>query len=220
MEQEMGQALKKNLVEESTIDRAKTIKINKFYSQLKTGSDYQFNITVVNSDVTNAFALPGGEIVVYSSLLNKIQTPHELAALLGHESGHIEKRHTLRLILKSLSNYLIISAIFGDVSGIMAVIIENASMIETLSYNRSVEEESDNYGFDIMIKNNLDPNGMISLFEHLKTEDPSTGKQPEFLMTHPKLENRIEEVQKRIRNTKYTVSPNDSLVFYFNQLKQ
>jgi Zn-dependent protease with chaperone function len=222
METTLGRQLRENFIEKETIDSTKTIEINKFYSQLKVDTDYKINITVVKSDTKNAFALPGGEIVVFSAILDSMHTYGELAALLGHEVGHIQKRHTLKMLFKNLSTYIFISAMFQDFSGIMAIVIENASMVEQLSYNREVESESDDFGFDVLLKNKIDPHGMVDLFQQLMDDSHKEieGKIPEFLMTHPKLDNRIETIKGKIAHTKYEVVPNDYLNSLLVKLKK
>jgi beta-barrel assembly-enhancing protease len=222
METALGQQLRENFIEKEIVDSAKTIAINKFYSRLKVDTDYKINITVVKSDIKNAFALPGGEIIVFSAIMDSMKTYGELTALLGHETGHIQKRHTLKMIFRNLSTYIFISAVFQDFSGVMAVVVENASMVEQLSYNREVEAESDDFGFDVMLKNKIDPHGMVDLFQQLNDDSHETveGKVPEFLMTHPKLGNRIQTIREKIGQTKYEVVPNDYLNSLLTELKK
>lgn len=215
----IGEQLKENFIQNEHIDSARTVNINKFYSNLKVNTDYKINITVVKSEVKNAFALPGGEIVVFGAILDSMTSYSELVALLGHEVGHIEKRHTLKMIFKNLSNYIIISAVFSDISGVLAVIVQNATMIEQLSYNREVEGESDEFGFEVLVNNKVNPEGMVMLFEQLKDDKHSGGEVPEFLLTHPKLDNRIETVKEKIKTSHYSLAHNDSLEYYFGKIK-
>jgi Zn-dependent protease with chaperone function len=222
METSLGKQLRENFIEKEIIDSTKTVEINKFYDHLQVDTDYKINITVVKSDIKNAFALPGGEIVVFSAILDSMKTYGELAALLGHEVGHIQKRHTLKMIFRNLSNYILISAVFQDFSGIMAIVVENASMVEQLSYNREVESESDDFGFEVLLKNKIDPHGMVNLFQQLSDSSNKTieGNVPEFLMTHPKLDSRIATIKEKISHEKYAVVPNDYLNSSMIELKR
>jgi len=205
---EFGEMLKKQVFAEQhlVIDSAKTKALNTFYSQVKTDVDYKIQISVVKSDVLNAFALPGGNIVIYSALLNKINKPEQLVALLGHETGHIQKRHSLRSLLKKASAQIVISLFAGDFSGILGQL----SVLNDLSYSRENESESDEFAFEIMKTNALNPNGIIQLLEILKTEDQAENI-PGVLLTHPKLEERISAAKQEIENNPYSVKINTQL---------
>ncbi|WP_446914219.1 M48 family metalloprotease, partial [Klebsiella pneumoniae] len=82
----------------------------------------------------NAFAVPGGFIVVHDAILDEMEHHEELAGLLGHEIGHVQLRHSTKAIARSLSYYMLLSLLFGDVSGIAAVIVDNASTLNNLEY--------------------------------------------------------------------------------------
>ncbi|MCS6822788.1 MAG: M48 family metallopeptidase [Cytophagaceae bacterium] len=221
LEIELGKQIKENWVSAMKTDSTKTEVINKFYDELQKEVEYPIHITVVDEkNIKNAFALPGGEIVVFSAILDSMKSYHELTGLLGHEIGHVENRHTLKALMKSLSSYLFVSIVFQDYSGMLAVIAERAAMIEQLSHSREAESESDQYGYELILKNNGDPNGMISLFENLKDRHDSTASHiPEFLTTHPKLDKRIEEIRKKTKGKTFKVVKNPKLELYFQQLK-
>ncbi|HEY8401551.1 MAG TPA: M48 family metallopeptidase [Cytophagaceae bacterium] len=219
LEKQVGDSFKQSFLMNQQIDSARTIAINKFYSELKVPGSYPINITVVESDVQNAFALPGGEIVVFNGIIDNMQSYPELVALLGHEAGHIEKRHSLKLLMKNMANYLILSAILQDFNSIMAAIIENAASLEELSYNREKEEESDEFGYAVLRENKIDPNGMVRLFEQLQQGDGSR-HTPEFLQTHPKLDNRIKTIKEKIKKEVFPVEHHPNLKNLFDEIKK
>jgi beta-barrel assembly-enhancing protease len=220
LEYEMGQSMKGTFISSAQVDRERTRDINRFFGLLKADTRYKINITVIKSGVKNAFALPGGEIVVFSAILDTMETYHELAALLGHELGHIEKRHTLKLLFRNLSTYILVSALLQDVSGVMAVIVDNAARLNGLSYNRKAEKESDEYGFALMQKNHLRLTGMTSLFEKLKAGDGHEGEVPEFLATHPSLGRRIETVNSWIAGQTDNSKHHPGLDHYWQLLRK
>lgn len=218
-EVELGQSLKSSLLAGDSIDVRRTEQINRFYKQLKVNTEYDINITVVHSNIQNAFALPGGEIVVFSAILDSMKTPEELVALLGHETGHIENRHTLKALMKNVSNYIIVSLVFQDYSGIMAVIAENAATLDQLSYSRAAETESDDFGFITMVENRQNPDGMVRLFSNLEKEGHGEDV-PQMLLTHPSLDLRIDRVKQKIAALEHSAFvQNDSLEHYFVLLK-
>lgn len=214
---ELGQKMYASVLEGEQIDSTKTVAINQFFNQLNIEKSYPVKITVVNSNVINAFAMPGGGIVVYDAILNNMNSPEQLAALLAHEYSHVELKHATRNLFRTLSGYLFLSIIFGDMSGVGGVLIENAHELRNLSYNRDLETEADNHGLKILEQNSISNQGMIDLFELLKKE--SNGVQVnELISTHPDLDNRIKNVQEYTSQHPYKIKPNDSLSIYFNQL--
>src|SRR5688572_2756525 len=123
----MGDQMYKSMITQYKVDDRKTAILNEFYKELKYDVGYPITITVVESNEMNAFAMPGGHIVVYSTILEEMKTPEELAALLGHESSHIALRHSLRNIFRDLSRKMFLALLFGNDSGITAVVVDNAN---------------------------------------------------------------------------------------------
>lgn len=214
---EMGKELYKSVLEGEEQDTTATIAINHFFKQLKVEGDYPVMITVVKSDIPNAFALPGGGIVVYSKILEGMETPEQLAALLAHEYSHVQLKHATRNIFRSLAGYLFLSIVMGDFSGATSVILEKAEDLRGLSYTRSLEDEADDNGLLILKQNHIAADGMKQLFKQLKKE--SNIEMMEILSTHPDLDNRISNVEDFIKQHPYKAAPDDSLETYFNQLK-
>jgi predicted Zn-dependent protease len=186
--------------EDFDIDEEKTIAANEFFKELNIKSNYPVQITVVNSPIKNAFALPGGHIVVYDEILQSMNSEEEFAALLSHEYSHIALKHTTRALFRSLGTYMVLSIVLSDINGIMGVIIENAHNVKSLSYTRSLEEEADNNGLKLMLQAGINPQGMVSLFKHLKEPTDESFEVPEFLNTHPRLDERIKYIERKYKN--------------------
>ena len=143
---ELGERLKQSMLDNAAmtgeeIDSSGTKELQAFADKLELSRQYPIHVTLLNSKTVNAFALPGGEIVVYSGILKKIKTPEALAALLAHESSHVNERHTLRSILRNGANALIISLVFSDASGIAGLLANSVRNLNSLSYSRSLESE-------------------------------------------------------------------------------
>ena len=175
---------------ELTIDDEKSKKLQGFVDELEFDTEFNIDAYVANSDQLNAFALSGGKIVIFSSLLEKLENKEQLVALIGHEVAHIEKRHVLKNVSRNVSGAIFISILFGDVNSVTAVLADNAHMFSQLSFSRSLEKEADIYGLEIMKQNNVDLNGMPELFKLLKRETDID--IPSYLSNHPMLKNRIE----------------------------
>ena len=191
----LGAELKKQYLISERIDTQKTRLLNDFASKLDLGYDYPADYTVIDADIVNAYALPGGPIVVYSGIIRKMQTPEELAGILAHERSHVLRHHSTRSIFQNVSGVLLLNLVLGDASSFINLIAQQGQQIQQLSYSRELELEADREGLQLLLKNNINPEGMLSLLEKLKQEN--TGSLvPEFLSTHPLPDSRIEALKK------------------------
>jgi beta-barrel assembly-enhancing protease len=155
---------------------------------------YKFRVIIVNDPEVNAFAAPGGTIVVFRGLLEKIKTTEELAGVLSHEMQHILYRHSTRMILENVSLRLLLSVFRGDVNSAMSVGKEGVGLLATLRYSRQFEEQADAEGMRLIRAVGIDPQGMISFFEGIQKEERSISL-PAYFSTHPKPESRIRRLK-------------------------
>lgn len=199
-EERLGEAVVNHLAlpEKRCTDRTRTRRIDEIVKSLLgplPKLPYTFRIIVVDDPTLNAFAAPGGYIVLFRGLLEKTQSPEELAGVLAHELQHILQRHATQTLLRHASTGLLLSAIMGDISGTSAYGLEAARTLGTLRYSRSNEEEADAGGLRMLFQAGIDPAGMISFFETMKM---ASGGEPEllsYLSTHPSIEERVERLR-------------------------
>ena len=213
----MGEQMYKSITASYKIDQQKTATLNKFYQQLQYKTDYPIQITVVESGEMNAFAIPGGHIVVYDAILDRMKTPEELAALLGHEVSHVALRHSLRNIFRSLSRSMFLALITGNQSDIMSVVINNADQLKGLEYSRSLETEADDNGLRLMTISHINTQGMLWLMELLKKESNSA-EPPALLSTHPIFTERIEHIRAQLKTLPDNQTQNPQLKELFHQI--
>jgi Zn-dependent protease with chaperone function len=173
----IGDNFQQTYLQYQTLDSLKSEQIQQFYDHMKLESDYNISVVVVDSDIINAFALPGGFIVVYAGILDMIENEGELAGLLAHEVSHINGRHSLRTVSKDLAMYLLLASLTGDMGGFSSVLIENSNMISTLSFSRKFEKEADLEGLNILVESKIDPIGMVNLFQKFETLNNSIKKE-------------------------------------------
>jgi len=192
-------------------------KLQGFVDAMNINGDFPLEVYVAQSEELNAFALSGGKIVVFSSLLEKIETKEQLAALIGHEVSHIENRHVIKNIARNFGGAIFVSVLFGDVNGATTVLMENAHLFNQLSFTRGLEKEADIFGLDIMRENQLDLNGMPELFEILKRE--TTVDIPTYLSNHPMLKDRIKYTRK-IAGAQEEIGNNETLEFKWQEIKE
>lgn len=157
-------------------------------------SPYRFHITVVDGPVFNAFAAPGGQIVVFRKMLQSAEKPEELAGVLAHEMQHIYRRHAMKALVRDLSIAAIVGAVFGDVSGIGAFAVQAARTMTTLHYSRETETDADREGMALLQAARIDPMGMVRFFETLK-KHTGGAELPAYLSTHPDTEKRLAEMK-------------------------
>ncbi|KAA9332601.1 M48 family metallopeptidase [Adhaeribacter soli] len=218
-EAQIGEALIGAMLKDEAIDSAKTVYAQKFFNHLHGKSENVATITVIDEKQANAFAVPGGNIVIFKPIIALTDNYAELAGLLAHENAHLQHRHSLKLLFRNLSTYFLASLLFGDVNGLMAILIENAENLKELEYNRDLEKEADMSGLELLRARKIDPNGMVNLFSALKDEHGKSAI-PEFLSTHPVFDSRIEYLKAEIVKKPYQTQPNDSLEYYFRKLKE
>jgi beta-barrel assembly-enhancing protease len=187
---ELGERVYEQMAETLEIDTVETDLVNEYASKIDFNTTFDLKIHVVKGDIVNAFALPGGHIVIYEGILKKMKHKEELAALLAHEVSHVNHRHSMKSIAKSLSSYLFLSVVTSDVNGIISIIANNADMFNSLTYSRELETEADTEGLKILYDNQIDQHGFVYLFETLN-EEGASAMNIELLSTHPLTENRI-----------------------------
>jgi len=201
----------------NTVDNSKTKALNLFASELNLNNTKKLKFTVVDSEIVNAFALPDGNIVVYTGILNSMKNYDELVGLIGHEVSHVNNRHSMKMLCRNLSGYLFISAILGDVNGIMATIGDNVNTLQSLSFSREFEHQADSDGYKILLQNKVDPHGMSNLFKRL---DDHSLAVPEFLSSHPITKERIQFIDKLIKSESFQTADNPKLKTIFKALKK
>jgi predicted Zn-dependent protease len=152
-------------------------------------------VTVVKDDQVNAFALPGGEVFVLTGLLDRAkEDDDELRGVLAHELGHAVKRHGVRSIARNAVFGIAIAMVIGDMNDITTTVIAGASQLDTLSYSRSMEEEADNFGFDLLTRAKKSPEGLARFLESLGSQPV-----PELLSTHPAPEERAKALREKMQ---------------------
>ena len=167
-------------------------------------SGYQFDFHVLADPQTvNAFALPGGQVFITLGLLRRLGSEAELAAVLGHEVGHVVGRHGAEHLAKAgLTQSLVGAVAIGTYdpddpnrSAQTAALAQAVGQLVNLRYGREDELESDALGVQFMAAAGYDPRGMVHLM-HILSEAGGGRGPPEFFSTHPSPENRIERLRK------------------------
>lgn len=160
-----------------------------------SGNPYIFDVTVVRSDVVNAFALPGGYVVVFTGLMKKAENAEEVAGVLAHELNHVLQRHGLERIVKQLGVVAVVSIALGNPPGLGGIMKQLGIELMTLKFGRAQETEADLTGLQLLHRAKIDPNGMITFFERLAEKDEN---RVEWLSTHPMSSNRADRLRSQL----------------------
>jgi len=173
----------------------------------KTEGDYPslpWEFTLLDSDVINAFALPGGKIYLTRGLARQMTNEAQLAAVLGHEVGHVTARHINSQMSRQGLTSLIIgvaAAASGQEYGQdVAEIGQQVGGVVLLKFGRDQESQADEFGMRYMSKLNYDPKGALEVMQILQRA-MAGGRQPELLSTHPYPETRMERIQNALGST-------------------
>ncbi len=161
---------------------------------------YQFKLMVVKDPQVNALAAPGGQVVVFTGLLEKADRPEELAGVLGHEVQHVLGRHGLRKMAHAVKWQALAAVVVGDVGRVQQVLLGQAPEFIGLSYGRGLEEEADLEGCRLMVAADIDPQGLTDFFQTLSKEETSGVKMPEFLSSHPETEHRVAAINAFVQS--------------------
>lgn len=215
-EQHLGDAVYNALNLSSIEDTAGSRLLNDFFYEMDIPTAYNIRISLIKDDVVNAFALPGGQIVVYSAMLKEISSYPELAALLSHEFTHVNNKHSTKSIFRRLGSKIFLGLLFGRFGTVTSVVVDHADNLRSLKYSRRLEKEADLEGLGILLKRDIDPAGFENLFNHLKKAAP-VNALPEFLGSHPDVNKRIRYINEMAKGA--SVEEDAELKAIFENLK-
>lgn len=171
-------------------------------------TDHRLDFVLIDSEVLNAFAAPGGIVGVNAGLFQYAENEGQFASVLSHELAHISQRHYARSVQQARNNALpsvagllaslIIGAAAGGDAGQAALMTTQALGQENqLRYSRSNEQEADRIGIRTLYKAGFDPDDMAGMFEQMMRMKSFSQRLPEFLSTHPLDEDRIADSKNR-----------------------
>lgn len=193
LEVRLGRSVLNALVPEAVrcSDGKREAVIQKILADLsaRAQSPYTFRIVLARQPYVNAFALPGGTIVITDYLIRLTETPEEFAAVLAHEMQHIEKRHSTRAIARELGGRTLLNLISLDAAG-TPYGAQYASQLIDLSFQRDMEFEADAEGARLLAKLGIGPEAMQRFLKRMDDGDSGAGAT-KYLSTHPGTQERI-----------------------------
>jgi predicted Zn-dependent protease len=159
-------------------------------------AQWQWQINVQTTDEVNAYCMPGGKIMVYSGLIDKLQlTDDELAAVIGHEMAHALREHSREAVSRQYAEQLGLGAV-GALAGLSDASLELAGMVTnvtfSLPHSRVQESEADRIGLELMARAGYEPHAALRLWQ--KMSQLNQGGTPVFLATHPSSSTRLADL--------------------------
>ncbi|MDY0067105.1 MAG: M48 family metallopeptidase [Steroidobacteraceae bacterium] len=160
---------------------------------------WDWQVNVLTSEEVNAYCMPGGKIMVYTGLIQRLNTTDaELAAVIGHEIAHALREHSRERISRAYAEQLALAGVAwatGAGENVMTLARQVSAVTFQLPHSREQETEADRIGLELMARAGYDPNAAVSLWEKMLNLG---GGGPEFLSTHPSGESRIEDLRGKI----------------------
>lgn len=144
---------------------------------------YDVQVRVLNHPMINAFAAPGGQVVILRGLLDKATSPEEVAAVLAHEIGHVEARDPTRAALRAAGSAGLLTMLIGDFTGGAALAIVGEHLLSA-SYTRQAEAAADGFALAMLDRASINAEGLAAFFDKLGAMGGRLDV-PEYLSTHP-----------------------------------
>jgi predicted Zn-dependent protease len=165
--------------------------------------DIEYHFAIIDSNMVNAFAAPGGYVYFYTGLLKSMDNEAEFAAVAAHEISHLVGRHSIKRLQTTMGVSLLEQLVFGQNADALTAAVNVGLGLAFAAYSRSDESEADNFGIQYMIKAGYDPNAAVTMFEKLATMsqgDPSFFEK--LSMSHPDTKDRIDKSKALINSLK------------------
>jgi len=159
--------------------------------------NWPWEVNTLKTDELNAYCMPGGKIMVYSGLVEKLNlTDAELAAVLGHEMAHALREHSRERVSRAMTQQIALAGVAvltGAGEGVQNMANTVAAVTFQLPHSREQESEADTIGLELMARAGFDPNAAVSVWKKMIAAEQ--GGTPQFLSTHPSPQSRIQDLQ-------------------------
>jgi predicted Zn-dependent protease len=169
-------------------------------------SSYHLRLLIIDNSMVNAFAVPGGRIVIFRGLLERTEHPEELAGVLAHEIQHVLLRHPLQAVFRQFSLRALAAVVAGDSTG-MASALGAAGTVGGMRYQRGDEEAADRAAVRMLQAAQIDPEGLIQMLEKLESVHGEMPTALQYLSTHPLTAARIAALEELAQEPDHRAEP-------------
>ncbi|MCI0546652.1 MAG: M48 family metallopeptidase [Candidatus Rokubacteria bacterium] len=208
-ETKMGVQSYRDIVSKSAVSKdpavnALVVRVGQRIAAATGRTDLQWEYTVIEDKQANAFALPGGKIAVYTGILPITRDEAGLAAVIGHEVGHVIARHGGERVSQQMVTEMGISAVMAGLGsgnpvitqGVGAALGVGASYGVLMPFGRQQESEADHIGLILMAKAGYDPRAARDLWIRFGQAAQGSQRPPEWLSTHPSEDTRVKQIEE------------------------
>ncbi|SMY06451.1 M48 family metallopeptidase [Flavimaricola marinus] len=154
-------------------------------------------VRVLDHPMVNAFALPGGVVILFDGLIQTADSAEEVAAVLAHETGHVVARDPTRTALRSAGSIGVLDLLFGDFAG-GAMVLFLTERIISASYTQEAEAAADSYAHEALARASISPAAIATLFERIKAERGDADPIVQHFLAHPAMADRIEAARAAV----------------------
>lgn len=163
------------------------------------GTPYAYDVQIIKSNVENAFALPGGKLTFFSQTIKNAKSYAELAGILAHEIGHVERRHGMQQLSQYMTIRVILALAFGmtDDATLIATAADAGALLLLLKNSRDHERDADSYAAEKLVAAGISNRAIREFFERIAREHKKDMQNvPDFILTHPADNERIRFFEK------------------------
>jgi Zn-dependent protease with chaperone function len=164
-------------------------------SELPLKNQYQLEFRASKFIGANAFALPGGTIVITDDMVKAAESPEEVQAVLAHEIGHVELRHALRSVLQSSVVAVVAATITADAASLSGAVAGLPALVAQTKYSREFEAAADEYAFRLLKQKGYSPAAFASLMERLAKKHEQEEHAFAYVSTHPVTAERVKRAR-------------------------
>jgi predicted Zn-dependent protease len=174
--------------------------------EIRYRDEFEWNLYIIDQDVLNAFAAPGGYIYIYTGLIKFLDKADDLAGVLGHEIAHADRRHSSQQLQSQYGIQILLGAVLGNQGTIAQILGNIAGGAAALKFSRDDESQADDFSVRYLSDTDYACNGAATFFQKL-IDNGQSGGTPEFLSTHPSPANRVEDINELSNSLNCSVDP-------------
>lgn len=209
-EKELGEAIIKHqlkkdpsfvFIENLEIDSSLAIITSRLLSEIDDPL-FNYSFHIIESNQVNAFAIPGGHIFIYTGLIELVDDPEELAAVLAHELGHAEERHVIQRLVKQIG-------LIALTSGDGMILDQVVTMMGSTKFDRVQERRADEFGFELMENAGINPKHFGRIMLKMQEKYDAVPEYFEVISTHPNTERRIRNAMSYVTKKGFEEQPID-----------
>ena len=209
-EQQVGDDLMAELKQTETFvqDPKLIAKLDRAVAPLINGlpkGPIQYKFYLLEEPLPNAFALPGGHVLVTTRLLEMSERPEEIAGVVAHELAHVTLKHGFRKIISSAGPFLIFRVFLGNAGGVLPILGDSSELLVRQSFSQEYELEADAVGWQYLVAAHIDPRGLADMLRRFQAEQQrmrSAVPQMNAFSSHPATEKRIQRLDAKWKKLK------------------